>query len=308
MAGGQRLWRRRARLGGAGADAQADKGESADELAVRQLGAIADRLKIPDEAKEILLGIAVVLAEAYRDAWEDTASADPGRRRADPRNWGDWRGWKDRATRAAEALRPLIEDAERLAITAGVLWPLPAHRYRQAEPVTAGTITFAAALSEEALTVVSFGASLAALLATIPVLEVLETYLTASARTNAYRRAELDYDVKLITADLHAGLTGSTQGNSSRLEISALVPELADWAIQKVASRVWQAIILGVGAALAGVGSAARVARVASLPVIRDDSVVTPQPPEGPSREKVADALRCRLAGRPAPSLPGLPA
>ena len=305
MAGGRGLWRRRARLGGAGADADAHKGESADELAVRQVGAIADRLKIPEEAKEILLGIAVVLAEAYRDAWEEAASADPSRRRADPRNW---REWKDRATRAAEALRPLLEDAERLAITAGVLWPLPARRYRRAEPVTAGTITFAAALGEEALTVISFGASLAALLATIPVLEVLETYLIASARTNAYRRAELAYDVKLITADLHAGLTGSTQGNSSGLEVSAVVAELVDWAIQKIASRVWQAIILGVGAALAGVGSATRVARVAGLPVIRDDTVVTPQTPEGPKREKVADALRSRLAGRPAPSLPGLPA
>lgn len=309
MAGARTRWPRRPdrTTGGAGsAGSNGARGRSV-QLAVRQVGAIADRLEVPDEAREILLGVAVVLADAYRDAWDGAAPSEPGRRRGDPRGLGDWRRWKDTARRAAETLRPLLEDAERLALTAGVLWPLPTQRRRGAEPLTAGVITFAAALGEEVTTVVSSGASLASLVATIPVLEVLETYLVASARTNAYRRAELGYDVQRITADLHAGLTGSTQGHSARLGAGALLAELVDRAVHKIASRVWQAIVLGFGAAWAGMGSASRVARVAGLPVVHDATVVTPYPPESPTRQMVADTLRNRLAGRPAEALPGLP-
>lgn len=279
----------------------------ADQLAARQLGAVADRLDVPAEAREVLLGVAGVLTDAYRDAFEDATRARPGQRRLDPRALGDLRRWQETARRAAESLRPLLEDAERLAVTAGVLWPLPVPQHRHAEPLTAGTLTFAAALSEEALTVASLGASLASLAATIPVLEILETYLTASARANAYRRAGLAYDVELVTADLHAALTGTAQGQSARLGLAALLADLVDRAIDKVASRAWQAVVLGVGAAWAGVGVAGRVARIADLPVIRDAAVETPAPPVAPTRQAIAEVLRARLEGRRAGTRPELP-
>ncbi len=278
-----------------------------DQLAVHQLGAVADRLDVPPAAREVLLGVAGVLTDAYRAAFEDATRASPGRRRLDPRALGDLRRWQGTARRAAEALRPLLADAERMALTAGVLWPLPLPQHRHAEPLTAGTLTFAAALGEEALTVASFGASLASLAATIPVLEILETYLTASARTNAYRRAGLAYDVELVTADLHAALTGTAQGQSARLGFAAVLADLVDRAIDKVASRAWQAVVLGVGAAWAGVGVAGRVARLADLPLVRDGAAEIPVSPVAPTRQAVAEVLRARLEGRGDGPLPELP-
>lgn len=309
MAGGRGLRQRRRRKSDGTDGERRSRGRApADQLALQQLGAVVNRLRVPSAAKEVLLGAAVVLADAYREAWEEASHREPRRGWADPRNLGDWRRWKEWGRQAAEGLRPLLEDAERLAITAGVLWPLPLQRRVGTEPVSAGVLTFAASLSEEALAVASSGASLASLVATVPVLEILEAYLTASARTNVYRRAELAYDVTLVTADLHAGLTGTAQGHSMRLGAGTLLAELADRAVDKLASRVWQAIVLGAGAAWAGVGAGGRVARVVALPVVRDAAVVTPRPPEGPSRKAVSDALRDRLAGGPPLRLPGLPA
>lgn len=264
----------------------------------RRLSRFMSRLGVPPEAQGVLSAVAWVISEEFSARLDADELDTPGR----------WRlrahlhALSEHTREILGGMQDVVVASEELAVTAGAHWPLPGRR-EWLEPAAGGGVSFAATLSEEFATYSSAGLSVTAALVATPVLQVLEIYLAASARANAYRRHDLGYDRDVIATDLHAVLTGGTLGRSKSIGGRQMATEIGDWMIERAASAIWQTLAFGVGAAWAAAGTVRTVRRVSNLP-LQATGQQTPTPPPAPRPLVVVDWLRAWRGwgpeGRPA--------
>jgi hypothetical protein len=167
-------------------------------------------------------------------------------------------------------LEHLLNDAQELMIVCGTYWPMPGGSARHIAVATGGSAGVTGI--DQAIAFGSAGVAATTVVTTSLVLEIFETYMAASARTQQYRAAQREPDHLRIAVDLADAWAG-------RRREQIFVRQFVDLALERLekrlAMRAWgrimESISLIVGVVWAGGSSARAMSRVLKLPMLPAD-------------------------------------
>jgi hypothetical protein len=163
-------------------------------------------------------------------------------------------------------LERLLNDAQELMIVCGTYWPMPGGAARLATIATGGSAGVTGV--EQAIAFGSAGVAATSVVTSSLIIELFETYMAASARTQQYRAAQRDPDHYRIAVDLADAWAG-------RRREQIYTRQLVDVALERLevrlAARAWgrlmEAISAIVGIVWAGGSTARAMTRVLRLPM-----------------------------------------
>jgi hypothetical protein len=163
-------------------------------------------------------------------------------------------------------LERLLNDAQELMIVCGTYWPMPGSATRLATIATGGSAGVTGV--EQAITYGSAGVAATSVVTSSLIIELFETYMAASARTQQYRAAQRDPDHYRIAVDLADAWAGRRREQIfTRQFVDIALERLEVRLMARAWTRLMEAISAVVGIVWAGGSTVRAMSRVLRLPM-----------------------------------------